>query len=120
MKNMKLKNINVNCKFSMENWQFLNEESDRLEMSVSAVLRRIIRRVFENKQYLQNIVYDTVEKNKATFKNTTLTITDSSFEKLNKIVYERNDNCLNITSRYYADYVVSAYIKLIEADLIKI
>lgn len=106
MKN--LKNIILRCQFSCENWQFLNKKAEELEISVSAVLRQIISSVFENRQYLQDIVYD-AEK----YKTTSLTVSSSSFKKLVNIVHERNQHC---TTMYYADYVVSAYIQLIEAE----
>jgi ABC-type ATPase involved in cell division len=118
---VKKKNIFLHCKFQQENWEFLQREADRMECSISAVLRQIIGIVFENRQYLQEMfVYDAVEKNKKTiFKKTNLTVTNNSFDKLNQIIYERNINNCHVTSIYYADYVVSAYISLIEADIIK-
>jgi ABC-type ATPase involved in cell division len=114
---VKKKNIFLHCKFQQENWEFLQREADRMESSISAVLRQIIGIVFENRQYLQEMfVYDAVEK-KTIFKKTNLMVTSNSFDKLNQIISERNINNCHVTSIYYADYVVSAYISLIEVCL---
>lgn len=132
---MKRKNIQLRCRFSHENWEYLQKEADRIETSVSAVLRQIIGVVFENKHYLQDIVVDNAIDSDNDCKNKNLTLTidsqmklrDIIFERDDKFVYEKSDDELVYKGRkhnkyvnriYHADYVVSAYIKLIEADLI--
>ena len=131
---MKRKNILLKCKFSQNNWRYLQKEADRMETSASAVLRQIISIVFENKHYLQDIVVDNAIYSNYERKNLTLSsdsqmkLQDIISERDDKFVYEQNDNELvykgkkhnkYVSRIYHADYVVSAYIKLIEADLIK-
>ena len=120
---MKRKNILLKCKFSQNNWEYLQKEADRMETSVSAVLRQIINIVFENKHYLQDIINDAVNND---CKTRNLTLTIDSQMKLCDIISERSDEFYErkkhnkyVSRIYHAEYVVSAYIKLIEADLIK-
>ena len=120
---MKRKNILLKCKFSQNNWEYLQKEADRMETSVSAVLRQIINIVFENKHYLQDIINDAVNND---CKTRNLTLTIDSQMKLCDIISERGDEFYErkkhnkyVSRIYHAEYVVSAYIKLIEADLIK-
>ena len=94
---MKRKNILLKCKFSQNNWRYLQKEADRMETSASAVLRQIISIVFENKHYLQDIVvdnaiYSNCERNLTLSSDSQMKLQDIISERDDKFVYEQNDN----------------------------